>query len=234
MPAGTNFLGPVSHMTRNDYTPRQWFGGLPIGESPDYCVQFNDYVKATDYSTTDYTLTLVGTGTAAVSTTSAENGALVLTTTNSSSDSNSLQAKQEAWKLVAGKQLWFECKVQTSNVADVDLFIGLASTDTTPLDATDRVGFRMTNGAATLNYETSVGGTATSATTGQSLVAATSATLSIWWDGATLRFFVNRNLVVATQTNVATAAMALTAHIKTNSANARTATIDYFFVAKER
>lgn len=241
MARGSSFSGPLKNRVVSDITSgsaRQWYSGMPFLNDPDYVSQFNDFVKADDYNTTNYTLTLVGSGTAAVATTTNEkNGALVLTTTGASSDSNSLQAKQEVWKLESGKQLWFEANIQASNVADVDLFIGLANTDTTPLDATDRIGFRMTNGAATLNYELSVGGvsTGTVATTGTSMQASTYKKLGFYWDGSSVvKMYVDRVLTNTVTANIPTAQLCLTAHIKTNSANARTAIIDYWYACKER
>lgn len=233
--ANTHWNSYTLYKEKPDYDSKQFLNYMPVSSDPDYVRFVRDFIAPADYSTTDTTLTLVGTGTAATST-SIENGALVLTTTNSSSDSNNLQWKNASFKCASGKPLWFSCKAQVSNVSDVDFMVGLAVLDTTALDAVDRIVFRMSNGAATLNYESvSSGASSSTGATGVSLVAATDATFEFYWDGSsTLRFFVNRQLVKTLQANIPTAALTPTFHIKTNSANARSANIDYVYVQRLR
>jgi hypothetical protein len=229
-----HLTGPLLEKGGPNPGTREWFSGLPMGAMPDLAVMSKDFTVASEYAAADYTATVTGSGTTAVST-SAINGALVLTNSAANADAISMQSKQVCWKLVAGKRAWFEAKLQMSDPTKSDLFVGLANTDTTPLDATDRIGFRITNGAATIAAQTSVGGSATSTATGQSAVAATDITLGIAWDGgASLKFFINRALTNTITTNIATAAMALTIHLANGEAVAKTATIDYVFVAKER
>jgi hypothetical protein len=230
----TRFLGPVQNREKGDGS-RQWFSNLPMGYGPEVVEYYNDFLSAQDYNTTNFTLTLVGTGTAAVNTTSNNNGLLLLTTTNTSADSNSLQGKQESFKIQSGKRLWFETKLQASRVTDADILIALAKTDTTPLDDSDYVGFKVTNGAATVDAKTVASSSATTTSAVATLVAATDMTLGFYWDGISrVYFFANRGLVATHTATIPSAGLALTAHIKTNSANASVLTIDYLYAAQER
>lgn len=246
---GTHLSGPVRNTAKKENSnEREWFSNLPLSHSdPDFFYYTNDFSSIGNYNTTDWTLTLVGTGTVAVSTTTnSANGTLLITTGAANGpDSNNVQLKEASWLLdssvgandasQAGKRLWFETKLRVSNVADVDLFIGLAQISTTVQSANDRVGFRMTTGAALLNVETSVGGVATSVSSTQSMVAATDIRLGFMYEGGnSVRFFVNRGWVKTVTTNLPTAVMAPGIYVAANSANARTSLVDYFSIHKER
>lgn len=231
-------LGPVLNKALpTDSRPREWFSNLPLYPNPDYVHQFLDFVQADDYNTTNYTLTAVGSGSAAVGTTVA-NGNLALTTGNAGTDSENLQAKQLPWTLDATspKRLWFEANLSVSNVADVDAFIGLSESATDVFSSTNYIGFRITNGAASIAALTCASSTATTVTTGQSAAAATLVKLGFLFDGGNvIKFYINRAYVGKSTTNIPTAtAMAITAKVKANSANARAMNIDYWLVAAER
>lgn len=237
----THFSGPVLNRDKaGTGSSRAWFSNLPIGESdPDLVKLMRDFTLPTDYSTSDWTLTLTGTGTAAVNTTSGEgNGVLALVTTGASGDSNELQAKTDAWTLTDGKRLWFECSVSSSDVAAVDLMVGLSEQTTTPLTSQNYVAIRMPTGAAALVGECVNGGTKSSInfpTDDSELAASTLAQLGFYYDGeGGVHFYFNRNEVGHITSNLPTAALAPLVFIQTNSANARTADVDYIYVAKER
>lgn len=254
MPArGSHFTGPVRHAPKKSNShPREWYRELPVGmNDPDYTHYFVDFLKATDYSTSDWTLSLVNTGTAAVGTTTNVNGVLTLATSGASGDLDNLQLKQDSWVLdtadgadSAGKRLWFETSVQPSNVADVDLFVGLSEIQTNVISTSQNyVGFRMTNGAATLAYQTCASNTQTSKTLAVGSGAAQSLTTSaytklgfVFYNGGAVDFYVNRAYILTITTNIPAAATGLAPvfEIKTNSANARNVLIDYLYIAKER
>lgn len=233
---GTHLTAPVKYAAKKTNSNQlEWYGNLPVGIDPDFPLEYNDFKVAGDYSTTNTTLTLVGTGTAAVGTATNVNGLLSLVTTNGNGpDSNNLQSKQLTWKLEANKKLWFESNVSISNVSDVDMFIGLSIASTTLLTATEYVGFRVTTGAATIAAQTCLASTITTVTTGQSAVAGTLVKLGFQFDQNVVKFYINRSYVGQSTTNLPTAALAVSANVTANSANARTMVIDYWFVSKER
>lgn len=245
---GTHISHPLKYKAQKvNSNGKEWFSNLTIGNDPDFTVFMNDYLKASDYSTADTTLTLVGTGTAVVNTTSNDiNGVLLITTGAANGpDSCNLQNKGANVKFdasvgsnnaaLAGKRLWFETALAVSNVADVDLFIGLSQISTTIQSANDRAGFRMTNGAATVALEASLGGVLKSQASGQSLVAATQTMLGMRYDGGNaIHYYINRNWVGTATVDIPTADLAYGIYVASNSANARTASVDYWFIAKER
>lgn len=249
---GSHFTGPIRNAPkRGSLNDRSWFSELPVGMTdPDYTHLLYDFQVATDYDTTKWTITGAGTPTAAVGTTTNINGLLTLTTTNTSADACIVQGKQDSWKLdttagadPAGKRLWFEASVKPSNVATLDMFVGLSEIQSDVITSSQNyVGFRMTTGAATLAYQTALAGTQTSVTTVYGGSASTYSMLTTaqtllgftWAQGNHINFFVNRAYVATISTNLPTAGMAPAFDIITNSANARTLLVDYIYIAKER
>src|SRR3990167_10623763 len=132
-----------SHKYASGSDARAWFNSQPVSTDPDYVIYFRDFINTAEYAAADWTITTVETGAATEALgADALNGTLVLTNGTADNDSDSLQLNEETFALAAGKQLWFETKVQLSDATDSDLFIGLGITDTSPLATTDRVGFQ--------------------------------------------------------------------------------------------
>lgn len=242
---GTHISHPIKYKAQKENSNgKEWFSNLQIGNDPDFAIYNKDFNLTTHYSTSDYTLTLVGTGTEAVSTTLV-NGILVSTTTNSSSDSNNLQNKIPCWTLdatstsndatSAGKRIWWETSISATRVADVDLFIGLSELNTTLLASANYVGFRISNGSAAIACVNAKASAASTIASGVSAVASTSIRLGFLFDGGNaIKFYINRGWVATQTANLPTVVMAESLHIKTNSSNAAVVNQDYVFIAKER
>lgn len=213
---------------------------LPVGINPDYVVYFNDFLNPDDYNTTNFTATTVDGDSDAAQVyavqTGIKNGELKLTTNDKSADSNSIQLKVENHKLQDGKILAFEAYLELSAVTTVDMFIGLAITDGSPLDASDFIGFKIADGSAAILCKNAKNSTETSTSSGVSAAANTKVKLSFCADGiGSISYFVNDNLVATHITNICDdEELALTAHLKTNSAAAKSMNIDYVLIAQER
>jgi hypothetical protein len=230
-----SFTGPVKNRVRPDGN-RSFFSGLPVGLcAPELVIYNNDFVQALDYSTSNFTLTAVGSGTAAVNGTSNEvNGILLLTNSAADDDSLALQSKQEAWKIVVGKQMWFEVGAAISDATESDFLCALAITDTTPMDATDYIGFLKADGSTSVNAKTVFNSTAT--TTAVATMNTSQNQYGWHWDGASkIDFYINRNLMATHTTNIVNDEdLAICIMIQNGEAVAKTCSIDYIFVAKER
>lgn len=218
---------------------RQLFNGLPTHSNPDYHVYFNDFLVAQDYSASDWTITTTeaGTGDASEAIKTAEvGGALLITNDNADNDADSLQSTNEGWKLQAGKKLWFEGRVALSSATDADLFLGLCITDTTPLASSDRVGFQVDDGSASIKALCCKDSAETNEDTEKDIVAATYVKLGFHFDGSNkVHFFVDRELVSTMSTNIPDdEELALTMHVQNGSATIRTLTVDYLWVVQER
>lgn len=218
---------------------REWFSNMPTSGNPDLVVYFNDFLNTADYAATDWTITTVeaGAGDATEAIAADErNGALLLTNDAGASDSDSLQLNEENWKLEAGERLWYETRIKINDVDQVNEFVGLCITDTSPLDTTDRVGFQIDDGNASILCKTEKDSTETSTDSGLDAADATYVTLGFMWDGVNkVKFFVNRNWVATHTTNVPDDEnLAVTIHHGNGEADNQTIHVDYIYVAAER
>ena len=234
----TRYTGPLLNreLARGS---REWFSNLPSSEDPDYTVYFNDFLVAQDYATSDWTITTTeaGTGNATEALAADElNGALLITNDDADNDLDSLQHTEEVWKLASGKRLWLEMKLKVNDADQLDEFFGLAITDTTPLDTTDRIGFGIADGDASINAISEKDSTETLTDTGEDAADDTYVTLGLYWDGvSSAKFFVDRELKATHTTNIPDDEnLCITLHHQNGEAAAQTLTIDYIYVAKER
>ena len=140
---------------------------------PDPTWAYLDSDDFSNYITTNYTTTLVGTGT--VAETDYDGGAILLTTTTGATDAVYLQRRAAQVKPLAGKDVFFKFAGQLSDVTNSQFFCGLITTSTTPLSAADGLFIKKAAGAATLSLVSVIGGvtTTTAFPTVEVLVAAT-------------------------------------------------------------
>lgn len=233
----THFTGPILNKDQNR-GPREWFSKLPSGQEPDYSVYFNDFLVAQDYAATDWvvTTTEAGGGDASEAIAADERcGALLITNDSNDNDLDALQSAEEFIKLSSGKRVWFETRLKINDVDQVDMFVGAAITDTTALDASDRVGFRITDESAVINYQSIKNSSGDNSSSGVSAVDDTYITLGFYSDGAgQVEFYVDRAKVGTATTVPDDENLALTIHFQNGEASAQTCTIDYFYVCQER
>lgn len=230
--------GPFTNTTLSRGT-REWYSGLPQASDPDWSTYFNDFLVAQDYDATDWAIntTEAGSGNASEAIAADERcGALLLTNDDANDDLDALQSAEEFVSLTAGKPVWFETRLKVSDADQMDLLVGLAITDSTVLDASDRVGFRLTDESASLACFTTKDSTTTTTSAVATLADATYVVLGFHYDGAgKVKFFVNRALVATHTTNIPDDEnLALTIHIQNGEAAAKTCTVDYFFVTQKR
>lgn len=106
----------------------------------------------TTYTAGDWTITEQGAA-GTVAQTDVLGGGILITTAALDNDSEELQKKGEAWRLLSGKCLWFEAMVQINAITQSDMVIGLGVTDNTFIDGCDDwVGFWKPDGATTVDW----------------------------------------------------------------------------------
>lgn len=231
----SHFKGPVLH---ND-TVGTWTAKLPVAQDPDYVVYFNDFLSTADYAATDWTITTTedgaGSATEAIATDEL-GGALLITNDDADDDADSLQMNEEVWKLSSGKRLWYKTRMKLSDATQSDLFVGLCITDTTPLVATDRIGFEKNDGDALLDALCELNSTETNTASVATAADDTYVELGFYWDGKNkVEYFVNDALVATHTSNIPSDEnLAVTIHLVNGEAAAKTATVDYIYVAMER
>lgn len=234
--SGSSISGPLREAGGNG--GRKYLEGMPLTNDPDYVVEMIDFVKASDFDANDWTITTTeatGTATEVVST-GVENGVLTITNGTSDADKDSLQRTIEAYKLNSGKKLFMEMRLKVSDADDVEFMAGLAITDTTPLDASDRINFRIDEGDASIKCQNAKDSTETETDSGVDAADDTYVKLGILCDGtSSIKFYVNRNEVASHSTNIPDdEELCLTLYIENGAAAADSLTVDYIMICKER
>ena len=212
----------------------------------DFFEYFNDFLKTSDYTAGDWTITNGGSPTIAVDTDDV-GGQLSIATGATDTNSSSHQSKIEAFKFVSGKALEFEAAFTLDDVVDSTFLLGLAITDTTPLDATDRLVFKKEDTESTLNFQvTKDGSTVSELADFVTLVNGTQVKVGFYYDGSvaaeagvgsapTIDVYLNDKRVGAVPiTNAPDTEMCITAHVVTGKTGAVTAKLDYIRAIQER
>ncbi len=193
---------------------------------------FDDFDK---YTAGDWTVTAVGSGSSAIS--NADGGVLLLTNAAADDDSRFLQWTRETFKFQAGKKLWFKARIQVSDATQSDFVLGLQITDTTPLAVSDGVYFRKDDGDANLDFVVIKDSTATTATAFSTITAATWTELAFYYDGkSSIRYYKDDAFVGTSVTTnlVDDEELTISFGIQNGEAVAKTMSLDFLLVAKER
>lgn len=206
---------------------------------PDFTkahIWFDDFDK---YTAADWTLTTVeaGAGSATEAISNADGGVLLITNDAADDDSDFFQWTRETFKFVSGKKLWFKARIQISDATQSDMVIGLQITDTTPLAVTDGVYFRKDDGDANLDFVVIKDSAATTATAASTITAATWTELAFYYDGKSSIVAYKDDAPIATSvlTNLPDdEEMTISFGIQNGEAVAKTMSVDYIMVAKER
>lgn len=198
---------------------------------------FHTYFEDFDYYTAgDWTVTETDAG-ATQALTDGDGGLLLITNTAADNDLVSLQKKGESFRFESGKALFFEARFKVSDATQSDVVIGLQITDTTPLDVTDGVFFIKADGAATVDFRVEKNNTATTASSIATMANDTYIRLGFYYDGSSaVQYFVNGTYTGSSvTTNLPDDEdMTITIAIQNGEAVAKTMTVDYVYVAKER
>ena len=198
---------------------------------------FHTYFEDFDYYTAgDWTVTETDSG-ATQALADGDGGLLLITNTAADNDLVSLQKKGESFRFESGKALFFEARFKVSDATQSDVVIGLQITDTTPLDVTDGVFFIKADGAATVDFRVEKNNTATTASAMATMADDTYIRLGFYYDGSSaVQYFVNGTYTGSSvTTNLPDDEdMTVTIAIQNGEAAAKTMTVDYVYVAKER
>jgi hypothetical protein len=198
---------------------------------------YHTYFEDFDYYTAaDWTVTETDAG-ATQALADGDGGLLLITNTAADNDLVSLQKKGESFRFASGKPLFFEARFKVSDATQSDVVIGLQITDTTPLDVTDGVFFIKADGAATVNFLVEKNNTATTASAVATMADDTYIRLGFYYDGiSAVQYFVNGSIAGSSvTTNLPDDEdMTITIAIQNGEAAAKTMTVDYVYVAKER
>lgn len=193
-----------------------------------------DYFTAADWT---ITTTEAGSGSATEALTNVDGGRLLITNDDADNDADFFNKVGESFLFETGKKLWFDCLFQVSDATQSDVVIGLQITDTTPLAVSDGVFFLKADAAATIDLLVEKNGTATTTSSVATLADATDIRLSFFFDGVdSIKIFADGVHVATTITTNLPDDEVLTVSfgIQNGEAVAKTMTVDYVMVAKER
>jgi hypothetical protein len=199
--------------------------------------KFHTYYEDFDYYVAaNWTVTETQAG-ATQALTDGDGGLLLITNTAADDDLVSLQKVGESYRFASGKELFFEARLKVSDATQSDVVIGLQITDTTPLDVSDGVFFIKADGSTSVSLLVEKNGTATTTSSVATMANDTFISLGFYYDGASsIQYSVNG---VVKGTSVTTNLpddedMTVTIALQNGEAVAKTMTVDYVFVAKER
>jgi hypothetical protein len=203
----------------------------------DYHVWFDDFDKLT---AADWTITTTeaGAGDASEAISNADGGVLLITNDAADNDADFFQWTKETFKFVSGKRLYFAIRFKTSDATQSDIVAGLQITDTTPLAVTDGIYFRKDDGDANLDFVVVKDSTATTQTAFSTLANDTWVKLAFYYDGSgsDIDVLVNDEVVASSVlTNVPDdEELTISFGIQNGEAVAKTMSVDYIMVARER
>ena len=197
---------------------------------------FNDFDT---YTAGDWTVTETDAG-ATQALTAGDGGLLLITNTAADNDLVALQKNPAAFTFTAGKKTFFRCRFKVSDATQSDLVFGLQVVDTTPLDVTDGIYFLKADGAATVDFicrkNASTGSTSASAVA--TMANDTFIELGFYYDGQSkVAYEVNGSVLGsldASSTYLPDTTCTVSFALQNGEAVAKTMTVDYVYVAKER
>jgi hypothetical protein len=229
----TRFPKGINNVERD--APLGMFG-MPVPYSwHQWFTDFNTYTAA------DWVVSETDAG-ATEALTAGDGGLLLITNTAADNDLVSIQGSVANFLMEAGKKAFFSVRFKASEATQIDWICGLYNVQASPIGTppTDGIYFRKDDGDT--NIDISVRKDATTGANNQNAVgtfaADTFIQLDWYYDGVALAaFFIDGNLVYqldASSTYLPDATLALSFCIQNGDANARNATIDWVFAAKER
>jgi hypothetical protein len=201
---------------------------------------FDDFVS---YRAADWVITTTeaGAGSASEVITDADDGILLLTNDAADDDNDFLQGYSDGTSVVevfdpeSGKEMYFEARFRVSDATQSDFVIGLQVTDTTPLSVADGIYFQKDDGDALLDFHSMSGSVDTASTGIHTMVADTYVKVAFYYDGGSSIVVSVDDTVVSTITATPTGTeLAISFGIQNGEAVAKTMSIDYIYVWKER
>lgn len=190
------------------------------------------------YTAGDWVVTETDAG-ATQALTAGDGGLLLITNTAADNDLVSLQKTPAAYTFTVGKKAFFKARFKVSDATQTDIVMGLQVVDTTPLDVTDGVYFLKADGSTDIaiicRKDATTGSTTASAIA--TLVSDTFIELGWYYDGVSkVTYSVDGTVTGAlTVTDyLPDTTTTISFAIQNGDGNARTMTVDYVAVLKER
>jgi hypothetical protein len=199
----TSFRAPITYAGTGAYKA---FRGLTQTVNLDQTVIFDDFTGVALDTTNDWTV-VKDSGASADISADAVNGILALTSAATTDDDGSSIQGNEIFAVEAGRTMWFQTKLQSSDADDQDVCAGFtvnfATNPEAMLTAADRIVFQVDDGDGSILCKTEKDGTETSTDSGVDLADATDVELAIIVEGTGIvEFYINGKLRATHTTNI--------------------------------
>lgn len=229
--SNTRFQYGVTNVGETDL-----FGDMVQPDPTLFHEYFNDFDT---YAAGDWTVTESQAG-ATQALTAGDGGLLLLTNSAADDDLNALQKNPAAWTFTAGKKTFFRCRFKVSDATQSDVVIGLQVVDATPLDVSDGIYFLKADGSTNVSVicrkNATTGSTSASAIT--TLADDTFVELGFYYDGESKVYYEVNGSVTGSldgsSSYLPDTTCTVSFAIQNGEAVAKTMTVDYIYVAKER
>lgn len=229
--SNTRFQYGVTNVGETDL-----FGDMVQPDPTLFHEYFNDFDT---YAAGDWTVTETQAG-ATQALTAGDGGLLLLTNSAADDDLNALQKNPAAWTFTAGKKTFFRCRFKVSDATQSDVVIGLQVVDATPLDVSDGIYFLKADGSTNVSVicrkNATTGSTSASAIT--TLADDTFVELGFYYDGESKVYYEVNGSVTGSldgsSSYLPDTTCTVSFAIQNGEAAAKTMTVDYIYVAKER
>lgn len=232
--ANTRFNGPILFGNA-----QKWRNDAAQGFNLDMIRVFDDFTAVAVDSTNAWTVVKDSSASVAIVADTAGGEIALTSAATTDNDGASIQGN-EIFLPAAGKNIWFEARVKMSSVADMDAFVGLSQNFATNpeavLTASNRIGFQINDGDASILCKTEAADSETSTDSGVDGVDATYIRLGFLVRGTTgVEFYVNRQLVATHSTNIPTTELAIALFELSGSVTGtRSLTCDYVWAEANR
>lgn len=232
-----HFTGPILYSGMN--APGTWWKDLPTTTNPDYTVLMDDFNLVAIDSTNNWTV-VKDSGASVGIVADMVNGYVALTSTATTDNDGASIQGNEVFLPAAGKEIWFETRLQNNKVDQTDICVGLtqnfATNPENMLTASNRIVFQIDDGSAAIICKTEATDTETSTTTSVSLTNDVDTVLGFHVVGVSyVEFYINRRLVATHTTNIPATEMAVAAmSLSGDNLGTRATELDYLFCVATR
>jgi hypothetical protein len=170
---------------------------------------------------------------ASAATADAANGLLTLSSAATTDNDGALvQSANEFVLPTSGKRFAVEAKVKVADADQTDFFFGLAQTAATNpeacLTASNRIGFQVDDGNASILCKSENTDVETSKDSDLDFADATYRTLGVYYDGTLLYFYIDGTLVNTISTNIPATELGISMfHLSGDASGTKTSIWDY-------
>lgn len=219
---------------------RDWFKDFPLSlTDPDYVVLYDDFVGVDDDQTNDWTVVKDASASVDIDD-DEENGVLLLSSQATTDDDGSSIQGNEIFAPASGRVLHFEARLKVADADDMDVFVGLtenfATNPEAVLTASNRIGFQINDGDASILCKSESGDSETSKDSEEDASDDTYVKLGFRVIGTSMvQYYVDRVLVAEIETNIPTALMAAAAfELSGSNTGTKTMSLDYILAVQTR